>query len=195
MLIRDVLSKRRPREIENRDSRYREGAVLVPFLLDQGEYKVLFTKRTDHMEDHQGQISFPGGSVDEKDRTYQDTALRETYEEVGVHPEDVTILGRMDDALTMSSNFLVHPFVGYVPYPYAFAVNAREVKRLIVAPLKVFLPGSPSSRRDTVEYRGVAYESRTYHYRGDIIWGATARIMEKLVDILGEKIDLIVKRQ
>lgn len=193
MIIKDVLGGRTPARIENRESLYRHSAVLIPLLRDCGEYKVLFTKRTHQVDDHKGQISFPGGRVDEEDRSYQETALRETWEEVGIRSEDVTLLGRMDDALTLSSNYLVHPFVGYVPYPYAYALNPREVKRLIYVPLKVFLPDSTLAKTDRVEYGGRTYESQIYRYDGEVIWGATARIMMDFIRILGEKIDLLVK--
>lgn len=190
-----MLGGRTPALIENRESRYRHSAVLIPLLRDRGEYKVLFTKRTQTVDDHKGQISFPGGRVDEEDRSYLDTALREAWEEVGLRPEDVTLLGRLDDALTLSSNYLIHPFVGYVPYPYAYKLNPQEVERLIYAPLDVFLAESGLAEIERVEYGGRTYESQIYRYDGEVIWGATARMMKDFIHILGEKIDLLVKTQ
>lgn len=195
MIIKDVLDGRTPAQIENRESRYRHSAVLIPLLRDRGEYKVLLTKRTHRVDDHKGQISFPGGRVADEDRSYQETALRETWEEVGIRPEDITLLGRMDDALTLSSNYLIHPFVGYVPYPYPYQLNPLEVKRLMYVPFKVFLPDSALAMVERVEYGGRTYESQTYRYDGEVIWGATARMMKDLIQILGEKIDLLVNGQ
>ncbi len=193
MIIREALSRRKLVVIENRDAKYRESAVLIPFLRDGGQFKVLFTKRTNRVDEHKGQISFPGGGVERADRSFQDTALRETHEEIGIHPEDITVLGRMDDARTLSSNYLIHPFVGCVPFPYDFVINLFEVKRILLIPLTVFLPGSPWAREtDRVEYGGRSYESLTYHYDDEVIWGATARLMRGLIEALGEKIDLLV---
>jgi len=193
MVIRETLAQSDPVAIENRDKRYRESAVLIPFLRDEGRYKVLFTKRTHKVDDHKGQISFPGGGVEREDRSFQDTALRETHEEVGILPEDITVLGRMDDARTLSSNFVIHPFVGHVSYPYEFVINQREVKRILLIPLTLFLPGSSrANERGSVEYGGRSYVGQTYHYDGEVIWGATARLMRTLIDLLGEKIDLLV---
>lgn len=193
VIIREVLDQRDPVAIENGDARYRESAVLIPFLRDKGDYKILFTKRTHKVDDHKGQISFPGGGVERGDRSFRETALRETHEEVGILPEDITVLGRMDDSRTLSSNFLIHPFVGYVPYPYEFVINQREVKRILLIPLTLFLPGSPQADESgRVEYGGRSYVGQTYQYDGETIWGATARLMKTLIDVLGEKIDLLV---
>ena len=129
--IEEILNARKPELIEDRESQYRQAAVLVPLFNHKEEYKILFTKRTNRVEEHKGQISFPGGSVDLEDSSFEETALREAYEEVGLLREDVKVLGRTDDSLTLASNFIIHPIVGFVPYPYPFKINSREVKRLI----------------------------------------------------------------
>ncbi len=189
--IREILGARTPRTIENPGSAHPHAAVLVPLLDDKGVSKILFTKRTDRVEHHKGEISFPGGAVDDGDRSAEETALREAHEEVGILPRDVEILGRLDDFLTMVSSFIVHPVVGRVPFPYDFVINRAEVARLILVPLEVFKPGRPGSNGNfPVEYRGVTYRSVAYEYEGDVIWGATARIMQKFMDLVGDKIDL-----
>jgi len=186
VLLRDILSQRPPKEIEDKGADHRHAAVLVPFFKADGEYGVLFTKRTNRVEAHKGQISFPGGAVDEEDRSFVETALREAHEEIGLRPDEVTILGQTDDTRTVASNFIIHPFVGLVPYPYPFRINAGEVKKLIEVPLKVFLSDELQSRTMPVEYEGRTYEGVAYPYDGDVIWGATARIMETLVEIIRE---------
>ena len=177
--------------IEDAESQYRQAAVLIPLFKHKDEYKILFTKRTNRVEDHKGQISYPGGSVDEEDDSFEETALREAYEEVGLLREDVKVLGRTDDSLTVASNFIIHPIVGFVPYPYPFKINSREVKRLIEVPFKVFAEDYLNHKDGVVEYEGGQYEGTVYSYRGDVIWGASARIMENFLDILGEKISLL----
>lgn len=172
-------------------SKYRQAAVLIPLFRDKAEYKILFTKRTNRVDEHKGQISFPGGSVDKGDASYKETALREAFEEVGILREDVRILGRTDDSLTVASNFIIHPFVGFIPYPYPFEINSREVKRLIEVPFTIFVEDHMSAKDGVVEYDGILYEGPVYNYRGDIIWGASARIIENFLEILGERKGLL----
>ena len=193
MVIREALSRRRPVAIENGDARFRDSAVLIPILWVEGACKILFTERTHEVDDHKGQISFPGGGVERTDCSFLETALRETHEEVGILPEDIMVLGRMDDARTLSSNYLIHPFVGSVPYPCEFVLNEHEVKRILLIPLTLFLPGSPRAEdRGTVEYEGRNYVGQIYHFDGEVIWGATARLMRGLIEVLDKKIDLLV---
>jgi 8-oxo-dGTP pyrophosphatase MutT (NUDIX family) len=134
---------------------------------------------------HKGQISFPGGRIDESDRSLLETALREAYEEVGILQKDVIVLGRTDDMRTVASNYLVHPFVGLIPGSYSFVINEDEVERLITVPFRVFFQGGSVM---PVNYEGRVYESLAYIYQGEVIWGATARIMENLVSIVEEKL-------
>jgi 8-oxo-dGTP pyrophosphatase MutT (NUDIX family) len=189
--IEEILNAREPEVIEDTASQYRQAAILVPLFKHKEEYKILFTKRTNRVEEHKGQISFPGGSVDEEDNSFEDTALREAYEEVGLLREDVKVLGRTDDSLTLASNYIIHPVVGFVPYPYPFKINSREVKRLIEVPFKVFVEEYAKHKNSVVEHEGGLYEGPAVNYQGDIIWGASARIMENFLDILGEKICLL----
>ena len=190
MVIKDVLNKRHYRPIQDQRPNHIHAAVLIPLFKEDGEHKVLFTQRTNRVETHKGQISFPGGAVDQEDGSLEETALREAYEEIGLKNKDVTVLGRLDDALTVVSSFIVHPFVGHIPYPYDFRINLQEVKRLIKVPLNVFLSGNPKYIKDHAEIEGMTYHGTTYKYGGDVIWGATARIMENLVHIVSEKLDL-----
>jgi 8-oxo-dGTP pyrophosphatase MutT (NUDIX family) len=189
-IIREVLDSRSPNRIHDGQSLYKHAGVLIPFFEEDRDYKLLFTKRTDTVEHHKGQISFPGGSVDEEDDTVEETVLREAQEEIGLHRDDVDILGRIDDTLTVVSNFIVHPFVGIITYPYDFTLNAAEVKRLIKVPLSVFHPKSSKKKTHTLEIEGVTFETQAFEYKGDIIWGATARIIDNLMDIIGPKLPL-----
>lgn len=190
-LIRESLSVRSRNSIRDEKQLYEHAGVLVPIIEEEGILSVLFTKRTDMVEHHKGQISFPGGSVDEEDESIRETALREAQEEIGLQRKDVEILGRLDDTLTLMSNFIVHPFVGFVPYPYNFSINRTEVERLINVPLSVFNTKSSGPKRNSVEFEGMTYQSQNYSYNGDLIWGATARIMENFMNIIGNKLLLL----
>jgi 8-oxo-dGTP pyrophosphatase MutT (NUDIX family) len=180
-LIKAALKARSPQIIEDQSGLSRHAAVLIPIFKRDDGYMFLFTKRTSTVEAHKGQISFPGGRVDEQDGSLMETALREANEEIGLHRKDVKILGRTDDVRTMSSDYIVHPFAGFIPYPYDFRINRNEVEELLTVPLEIFLENGSAM---PVEYQGEIYRSLTYTYGGEVIWGATARIMENLVEIL-----------
>ena len=189
--IKEVLSNREPRSIQVNDTHYRHAGVLVPLFRYNGEYKVLFTKRTNRVEHHKGQVSFPGGRVDDEDASLEETALRETHEEIGLPRDEVTILGKIDDMVTLTSSFIVHPFVGLIPYPYDFSISPDEVKRLVQVPLMIFFSDNDSYyKKDTIDIEGTTYPGPAYEYQEDVIWGATARIMENFIDIIEEKIGL-----
>jgi len=190
-LIRESLSVRSRNIIHDEKQLYEHAGVLVPIIEEVGILSVLLTKRTDMVEHHKGQISFPGGSVDEEDGSVKETALREAQEEIGLQRKDVEILGRLDDTLTLISSFIVHPFVGFVPYPYNFSINRTEVERLINVPLSVFNTKSSGPERNSVEFEGMTYQSQSYSYNGDLIWGATARIMQNFMNIIGNKLLLL----
>lgn len=108
-------------------------AVLLPIFYKAGEAHILLTMRTDQVSHHKGQISFPGGKSEPNDQSLAETALRESWEEVGLRREDVRLIGQMKPMPTLT-RFWVHPFVGLIPYPYAFEVNPGEIATLIEVP-------------------------------------------------------------
>ena len=189
-IIRDLLNSRVPKPIEEQGASLRRAAVLIPLFKAASEYRILFTKRTEGVEAHKGQISFPGGRIEEEDGSPLETALREADEEIGLPRKDVTVLGRMDDARTLSSNYIVHPFVGLIPYPYEFKTSVREVKELLDVPFQVFLLGDSAGENTPVVYEGATYHGLAYQYKGEVIWGATAKIMQSLVELVKEKLNL-----
>ncbi len=181
--IRNILSQRERQTIAFSDARLTAAAVIVPLYEKGGEYHILFTKRTEKVESHKGQISFPGGARQPEDPSLEDTALRETFEEVGVHPQDVEILGELDKMGTISSNFLITPFVAIIPYPYEFAVNRDEIEELVEVPLSALLDKG-NYREEFQVYEGRPYQASFYHYKDKVIWGATARILKQFLDLV-----------
>lgn len=115
-----------------------------------------------------------------------DTALRETFEEVGVKPEDVEILGELDRMGTVSSNFIISPFVGIIPYPYKFTVSQDEIEELVEAPISALLD-KENYREESHEYEGRTYVGSFFEYEGKVIWGATAKILKQFLDLVFDK--------
>jgi len=183
-VVRRRLAARKRREAP--DPRWRQAAVLVPIYdTEEGPY-VLFTKRTDAVEHHKGQISFPGGAADADDPDALSTALRETHEELGIAPHDVKVLGALDDVPTVVSGFVITPFVGIIPHPYPLRVNPVEIAEVLFVPLGVF--------RDTTKMRveerdreGERVNVYFYYHGPHEIWGATARIMKGFIDAVFEE--------
>jgi 8-oxo-dGTP pyrophosphatase MutT (NUDIX family) len=161
--------------------------VLVPLFDKGGRPHVLFTKRTERVKHHKGQISFPGGVVDEMDEDMEATALRETFEEIGLDRGNAEILGKLDDAFTVTSGYLITPIVAEITYPYPFSINEHEIEELIEVPLEAFLDEDRWAE-DTYSSGGRKVQSYRFEYEGRIIWGATARIMRQFLNALfGDK--------
>jgi len=179
--IREVLSRRQKLAIE--DSQRRRAAVLIPLFKKDGEYHILFTKRTERVMYHKGQVSFPGGACDKADTCPEDTALRESLEEIGLRPEDVEILGELDDVATLTSNYTISPFVGIIPYPYDFKLSGEECEALVEAPISTLL-NKCNFREETRVEEGQVYVGSAYDCGQFVIWGATARILRQFLDLL-----------
>ena len=129
---------------------------------------------------HKGQIAFPGGTYEAADGTLANTALRESSEEIGLAADKVEILGELDDELSLTSNYIISPFVALIPCPYQFKVDGKETEKIIEAPIPALLNESVM-RQETLGNGTIT--SYSYHYQGSVIWGATARILNKFLDI------------
>ena len=179
--LRQLLANRSKEALPRRD--FVIAAVLMPIYRSDGVFHVLLTKRSDLVEHHKGEISFPGGKLDDTDPDLLACALRETSEEVGVKPQDVGILGELDDFYTVATNYLVVPFVGTIPYPYEFRPSSREIDELIGVPLAVFFDPDRRSE-ETIVLGEQAVEIISYRWRGHTIWGATARILKHFTEVV-----------
>jgi 8-oxo-dGTP pyrophosphatase MutT (NUDIX family) len=178
--IRKILNARNRRIIENPP--FARAAVLVPLFKKGGDCHIIFTKRTDTVRYHKGEISFPGGVYDEGDLELKRTALREAFEEIGLKENDVQIIGVLDDIVTITQ-FIVTPFVGLLPYPYPFKLSSIEIAELIEVPMAALLDEDCFSEREIIRGTGkeVVY---AYQYENHIIWGATARILKQFLDLI-----------
>jgi 8-oxo-dGTP pyrophosphatase MutT (NUDIX family) len=164
----------------------RTAAVLIPLVWWKDEWQLVFTRRTEKVEHHKGQVSFPGGGSNYNETTPEQTALREAEEEIGVKPADVRLLGRLDEVLTIT-HFRVTPVVGVMPWPYPLRMEKAEVERVFIIPLAWLQkrdnweeqPFTPSgSRRPFLVITYVPYD-------GEVLWGASARITHNFLTVLG----------
>jgi 8-oxo-dGTP pyrophosphatase MutT (NUDIX family) len=164
------------------NTRLKCAAVLIPLAFSGDEWHLLFTRRTDRVQSHKGQVSFPGGACDDGETTPEQTALREAEEEIGMRREDVAVLGRLSKLITIS-NYRVTPVVGVIPFPYAFKVAGVEVARVFTIPL-LWL----SDRNNYWEFllRDSERSLITYHpFDGELLWGATARMTVTFLKTIG----------
>jgi 8-oxo-dGTP pyrophosphatase MutT (NUDIX family) len=158
-------------------------AVLVPLLRQGDEWHLLFTRRTERVESHKGQVSFPGGACDDGEKTPEETALREAQEEIGIQPRDVRLLGRLHPMDTISS-YRVTPVVGVIPWPYVFRPASAEVARVFTMPLTWL---AERSNRWEFNMLGRKLSVIVYHpFDGETLWGATARMTVDFLEILGD---------
>ncbi|MEA2070353.1 MAG: CoA pyrophosphatase [Asgard group archaeon] len=160
-----------------------EGAVLVPIFKKEHYYYVLFTKRTEELSTHKGQISFPGGKLDEHDSSLEECALRETWEEIGVPKTKIRIIGELDQIKTNGSNILLSSFVGQLMYPFELKVNRKEVQEIIKVPLIKLLEEN-RWRKETVDLNDDNILSWYFNYKKWTIWGATAKIIRQFLSFI-----------
>lgn len=159
----------------------RQSAVLVLIYPKAGaDLHLLLTKRTEHLNGHKGQVSFPGGSVDENDASYVETALREACEEVGICSEsDLKIIGRLTTMWIPPTNFDVHPVVATMSKEPELTPNSHEVAEILHMPLKALLDDA-TKKTTKMTLRGFTLDIPYYDVEGHIVWGATAGMLSEL---------------
>ena len=157
-------------------------AVLVPLVLRPGGPTVLLTQRTDHLHDHAGQISFPGGRIEGGDATPEEAALRETEEEIGLAPSRVELIGRLD-TYVVRTGFEVTPVVGFVNPPLHLSPDPFEVAEVFEVPL-AFVLDPQNHQRHSRRYDGKERHFYAMTYGGKFIWGATAGMLVNLYERL-----------
>lgn len=170
---------------------HKVACVLALIFPKDNKWNIALIERADsHPDDkHAGQISFPGGRLDPSDDSYEDCALRETYEEIGVAPDSIGVLGELTSIYVYVSNFLVHPFVGFTTEYPRFIKQESEVKTILEVPLKHFIKSKNKGFMDLEIRSTILKDTPYYDIQGHKIWGATAMILSELEHII-EDLDL-----
>ena len=178
--LRGMLARRPAIEIDAPE--HRRACVLVPLIRDvAGNWSILFSKRSDQLQAHSGQIAFPGGAVEEGE-SLEAAAVREAEEEVGIPPRHVQLIGRLDDLIT-NSGFLVAPFVGVITEPVEYVLQESEVVEVFEVPIEALLdPAQPQVRY--VSFRTRNYPAYFYPYDRFEIWGLTGRMLKAFLDLV-----------
>ena len=185
-LIRDTLAARQPVTVAA--DGLMPAAVLLLLYPKDGEFCLLLNQRSMQVEHHKGEMSFPGGARDPEDRNFEETARRETEEEMGIARADITFLGRLDDNVTRS-NFLVKVFVGTIPYPYEFNPSSIEIAAVVEIPLRI-LRDPAAIRWDSRLEDGQRVAVRSYAYGPYLIYGATAKIIDQFLETIEDGLQL-----
>nr|WP_218839177.1 CoA pyrophosphatase [Natronoarchaeum philippinense] len=174
----DRAAEHEPREIP--DEPY-DAAVLAPVIERGDEHYLLFTKRADHLGEHPGQMSFPGGGRESVDESIRATALREANEEIGLVPDEADVIGQLDDIRTITE-YAVTPFVARVP-DRTYVADEREVAEIAVLPLSGLLDPEnyEYERREHPHYGDIVIHY--FHVDGYTVWGATGRIVVDLLEL------------
>src|SRR3954467_10603357 len=159
-----------------------DAAVLIPLYLDGDALHAVFPKRRDDLRRHASEISFPGGRQDFPDEDLRVTALRESEEEIGLPREDVELVGALPPVGTFVTGYRIHPFVGVIKPGHAWTPQPNEVEVILELSLPDLIAGHEMKR---LVRKGVPFKTPTYTVGGNLIWGATARIVEHLLDRVG----------
>jgi len=157
----------------------RAAAVLLMLFEREGEPWLVFTKRTQHVQHHKGEISFPGGARDDDDHDIERTAVRETVEELGIDEADINVVGRLDEIPTFVTGYNVMPFVAVVPEQHSYRPSDAEIEEVIELPVGEL---ARIGRRDVIVRRGFPIETNVFETRGHFIWGLTGAILRQFLD-------------
>lgn len=183
--------KKRRRAIIQQDG-YKPASVLIPITEHDRIYMIL-TKRSSNLNNHAGEVSFPGGRVDISDRNRLHTALRELHEEIGIPENEVNVIGILNDVVSIT-NFHIVPYVGVIPFFCPYNFNKSEIEKILMVPLKFFLE---KPKVEIYKKGDIIRPNYIYNYKETTIFGVTAHIIKDFIEILEksgflkENIDLI----
>jgi 8-oxo-dGTP pyrophosphatase MutT (NUDIX family) len=161
---------------------FKRSAVIMPLFLADDIPHILLTLRTEKVKDHQKQISFPGGTVKENESLLE-TALRETYEEIGVRGDEIKILGELNEIFTLTY-YRIKPFVGFMDYPREFKVSRDEIEEIIFVKIEDLLKKENFRKEIRGNFLGEPYPVYFFTIGNITIWGATAKIIKNFLEVV-----------
>ncbi len=162
----------------------RKAAVLVPLLKMDGEWHLLYIRRSADVQDHKGQVAFPGGAVEPQDEDAVAAAVRESHEEIGLKPENIRILGLMHGRNTIT-HYYITPVVAVISWPFQIQLQVREVSRVFTIPLKWLAISQHHTQREVIRPNGAREPVYFFdEYDGELLWGITAAITLELLDLI-----------
>ncbi len=169
----------------DRDEGYFPAAVLVLFMRKKEQWHILYTQRTHSVRDHKGQVSFPGGAWEDQDLCLKETALRETFEEIGIKKEDIQILGSLPPINTIS-NYTITPFVGLISSELHFHLEKAEVESVFSIPITWLADESNREEREFIDKSSNVHRNVVFYkeYNGHILWGITAMLTIKILELI-----------
>lgn len=174
------LSRIKAKEFAKNYLKPKKSAVLILLFPENDILNTVFIKRPEYPGVHSGQIAFPGGKFEKTDKNLQETALRETHEEIGVSPNTVKVVGQLTDLYINPSNFLVSPFIGYTPERPNFIIDNHEVDDIITYDLLDLGNEKLVSKKEIKLSIGLTLKTPYYDIKGHTVWGATAMIISEL---------------
>lgn len=184
--LRSVLLDAASHSRQQADEQVPAAVLVALYESGEGELRVVLTKRRADLRRHAGEISFPGGRRDPEDATLRDTALREAEEEIGLVRSEVTVVGALERTSTFVTNYAIHPFVGLLEGPHPWRASELEVDAVLEPTLRDVRTGRT---RTHIERRGISFETDAYVFDEQLVWGATARILEDLLERVGSLLD------
>ncbi len=163
----------------------RQSAVMVLLYPVNNQLRTVFIKRSEYDGIHSGQIAFPGGKKEKTDQNFEETALRETWEEVGIKSDEIELIGQLSDLFIPPSNFIVKPFVGYCTGQPTYKLDPREIQSVVEIDLADFYSENRIFEKEfSSGTSGQAIKAPYFNIRNIEIWGATAMITSELLDVL-----------
>jgi 8-oxo-dGTP pyrophosphatase MutT (NUDIX family) len=169
----------------NRDDGFFPAAVMILFFWENKEWNILYTQRTHTVRDHKGQVSFPGGTWEDQDMCLKETALRETYEEIGINKEKIQIIGSLPPIKTIS-NYTITPFVGLISSDLIFRLEKAEVESVFSIPIAWLADESNWEEREFIDKSSNIHRNVVFYkeYNGHILWGITAMLTMKVLELI-----------